>query len=392
MVYFVILFLFLYLSFVYDIQHIKRNRYISYIAIQLILILFAGLRYRIGGDTLNYIFFFYHEYPDLPNFSFSDYPIGQDPLYVLINSIVKSLGGRFYWVQLIQASFVIILTFKYFKRHTRYIFTCALFFYFFCYTYFCMEVMRASMSIVVSLYANDYIMEKKWVKGYLLYYVAILFHIQAVVLLAMPLFFSLKFDKRGLIVVGCAFLIGLILKEKLSDYLMLFSVSEVIDKKAGYYAGADEYNSGGNLKYFIVYVFPQLAYAILCIFYFKIKGMKRNLEKIQPFIMLGLIFLVIQSNFEIAMRYAFCYVMYLIILYSECFVHIATNNKKVPGLMKYVRTSVFFAVFFFLVGWKHYRDNYSRFIPYFSVIDRKIDTTRENLYNKIEMMANINEY
>ena len=87
-----------------------------FLLVEILLILVAGLRYRIGGDTTNYIYSFYHVYPVLEDFSFEDYPIGKDPLYVIINSIVKTLGGRFYVVQLIQSIFVITLTFKYFKK------------------------------------------------------------------------------------------------------------------------------------------------------------------------------------------------------------------------------------------------------------------------------------
>ena len=124
MIYLFILILLLCLTLRYDINGKTKYRSQWYIIMLVIFILVAGLRWRLMVDTPNYIERFYHRTPLLKDYSFD---IGKAPFYTLINSIVLTLGGRFYVVQLIEASFVNILVFKYFKRHSKYIFTCLFF-------------------------------------------------------------------------------------------------------------------------------------------------------------------------------------------------------------------------------------------------------------------------
>ena len=111
MIYLIVLFLLIILSLRYDIQGKTKNFVFWYRIVLVVFILIAGLRWRLGVDTPNYLENFYYWHPTLDKFSFSEYGLGKDPFYVLINSIVKTLGGRFYIVQLIQASIVNVLIF-----------------------------------------------------------------------------------------------------------------------------------------------------------------------------------------------------------------------------------------------------------------------------------------
>ena len=180
MIYLLVIVLLICLSLRYDINGKTKYRDFWYLMMLVVFILIAGLRWRLMVDTPNYIYNFYHVYPSLENFSFEDYPIGKDPFYVLINSLVISLGGRFYVVQLIEATVVNVLVFKYIKRHSSYLFTCLFFYAIMCYMGYSMETMRASLSVVICLYANDYILDKKWIKGYILLFLALMFHAQTI--------------------------------------------------------------------------------------------------------------------------------------------------------------------------------------------------------------------
>ena len=60
------------------------------------------------------------------------------------------------------------------------------------YFYQNMEEMKSAISLAVALYGNDYILEKKWIKAYLLYFVALLFHPSAAFFLLTPLFLFLR--------------------------------------------------------------------------------------------------------------------------------------------------------------------------------------------------------
>ena len=131
MIYFVILCILVILAIRYDIQGKTKYRDQWYYAVLIILILVAGLRWRFATDTVRYMYMFYYNTPYVWNLTGERFlNASTPPLWLLLNSIVKSLGGRFFVVQLIQASIVDILFFKYFKKHSPYPFACVVLFFF----------------------------------------------------------------------------------------------------------------------------------------------------------------------------------------------------------------------------------------------------------------------
>lgn len=394
MIYIILIIFVLLLSIYYDINGNEKNKNLWFIIIQFILIVVAGIRYRIGSDTTNYLFNFYHEYPLLSDFSFEDYPIGKDPFYVLINSFIKSLGGRFYIVQFVQATIVILLLFKYIKKHSNSIFTCVFFLIITSnYFYYCMEIMRGGISVVICLYANDYIIERKWIKGYILYAISVLFHIQAVLILLTPLLFFLRFNKKGIIILMGALVVGRVVQSKLLDIINMMDLDGSIKLKASSYALDDAYGqSGGNLNFLIVFIFPMLIYSLLCLYYSKKDRWCDTLIKIQPFVMIGTLFLIIQLNVQIAYRYVDYYTAYILIYMSEQFVSFFRNKRFGRGL-SYFRVFVFFLPFFFLTGYRFYKDYPFRYLPYSTIFDLEIDHERESGYAHAAFPApRLNEY
>lgn len=96
MIYAVILFLLIILSVHYDIQGKTRYRDEWYNIILVIFILVAGLRWRFGVDTVRYMHNFYHATPYLQDFTVDRFiRSGQPPLWMVLNSVVKTLGGNF---------------------------------------------------------------------------------------------------------------------------------------------------------------------------------------------------------------------------------------------------------------------------------------------------------
>lgn len=395
MIYLFVLFLLLCLSFRYDINGKTQYRDQWYFIMLVVFILIAGLRWRLMVDTPNYIYYFYHIYPPLEDFSFEDYPIGKDPFYVLINSIVKSLGGRFYWVQLIEATVVNVLVFKYIKRHSSYLFTCLFFYAISCYLGYSMETMRASFSIVICLYANDYILEKKWLKGYLLLLLALMFHAQTLVMFILPLLFFLRFNKIGVIVLLGAFVLGYFLQALLGDYIELLELSDEIGDKADKYIESDRYGAqNGNINYFMLKIFPSLAYSVISLIYVKRTSPQNKILKLEPFVMLGMFFVIMRMNMEIAYRFVSYFSIHNILFSSFLFVNIANNISKYHRGVAYMRAVIIFIPLFFIVGYGKYLRAYT-FLPYSSVIERKINRNRESKYMKTDKVtppANVNEY
>lgn len=386
MIYIITIIILLLLSFRYDINGKTKNKDFWYNVMLVVFILIAGLRWRLGVDTPNYLGDFYHRYPTFEDFSFDDYGIVKSPFFVLINSIVKSFGGRFYIVQLIQATIVNVLVFKYIKRHSAYIFTCLFFYSFICYFTYNMETMRAGVSIVICLFANDYILDKKWLKGYFLYILALMFHPQTIVMFVMPLMFFMRFDKKGIIVLIMAFFVGRILSEVLQDYLFLFEGDDALERKATMYVDSEKYGEqGGNLNFYIAQIFFPIMFLLFSLLYIKKDNPNSKILKLEPFLMIGITFIIIRASLNIAYRFVDVYKLYFVLFYSELFVTLIVKAKKLDKAVAYARSfAILFPIIFFYLIYT-YKDNQKghRYIPYNSIFERSVNKDQQKKYNKV---------
>lgn len=394
MIYFIVLILLLFLSFRYDINGKTEGREQCYLAMLIIFILIAGLRWRLGADTTSYIRTFYHLTPLLKDYELDEMTLGMNPLWVLLNSVVKTLGGRFYVVQLIEAFVVNFLIFKYFKKHTQYIFTCVFFYFIWRYFNMNMQEMKASISVVLCLYGNDYILEKKWVKGYILYLIGCLFHFSTLLILLTPLFFFLRFNRKGLVLIAIAFIFGYMVQSSFDDYLMLFEFDDRIgDKAEGYLERANEKEN--SLLVLLVYTLPPPIYAFLCALYLKKMKLDYYLLRFECFVVIGVICYLISINISIFYRYAHFYTTYLILFYSSCFVDLFKKKLRNTFSVATLSLAILFSplcmsfAFYFIKG-----DKYVMYYPYNSIFNRKVNKEREVRFNvKLNRPApNYNEY
>ena len=79
-----------------------------------ILILLAGLRYRVGGDTLMYMSM-YNEWPAMDELKYFDFEEAlYNPLWYIYTSVAKSINEEFWVLQMIQAVIVNCTFFHFF--------------------------------------------------------------------------------------------------------------------------------------------------------------------------------------------------------------------------------------------------------------------------------------
>lgn len=384
MIYLIVISALLFLSLRYDILGASdKYRIIAYNIVLLFFILIAGLRYRIGVDTTRYITSFYHEYPLLWNVTVDDFSFGSDPLYMLINSIVHSFGGKFYIVQLIHSAFVNILIFKYIKKHTCYIFLTVLFYFLVNYTGYLFDTMRASMSISICLFANDFVMEKKYIKAVVLYIIGCMFHFSTLFIMITPILFWLRANKTGIIIIIFTFFVGAFLRSNLGEYLPLLQLSEKFDTKAYYYLHDEgsvdnHFNLYGYLGSLIPCIYPFFA-----VWYLKKKGIYVN--ELEPMVIVGIILMVISFYVPILRRFAGFFYIYLTIYEARFFAYIARRKNFISkGLNLFISVVIF--VPFFLMTFKKYKDMkmVETFYPYSSIFDQTINLEREKVFNFYE--------
>jgi len=390
MFYLLVLFVLLFLTVRYDINGETHFRDQWYTTVIIILILIAGLRFRLGEDTITYIYMYYHETPNISDIDV-DFLLdsGQPPLWILFTSLIKTVGGKFFVVQLIQASFVNILILNYFKKHSPYPFACAALYFFWRYQWYSMVVMKAAIALSIILYANDYFLEKKHKKGLLLILIATGFHQSSILLVIVPFLTFLRFNILGVSILLVMYFVSAILQSRLGDVFDLFEFADGMSNKIDNYLDSDFVTQVHNTNYFIIKFFPLLIYPIISLLYVKYKCKESHILELEPFLMVGLIFQIMQFNIHISYRYVYIYLFYFIIFMVHFFIEFSKNSLRLTKPLAYVRSLVFFLLFIVSTAFFHSMMHES-FNPYSSVIERSIDKDREKYYTKIKVDYSIN--
>lgn len=160
-----------------------------------VLILLAGLRYRVGGDTLMYMSI-YDDLPSLADLKYFDFAEADfNPLWYIYAAVCKSIGEDFVVMQIIQAIFVNSVFFFFFKKYSpRYYFSAILLFYIGYYCYFNMEIMREILCVCILMLMTSWIFEKRWLPYYAGCVVALFIHYSSVIMLFIP--FLVYFFKK----------------------------------------------------------------------------------------------------------------------------------------------------------------------------------------------------
>lgn len=202
MIYLLVFIYLLLLSIFFDFFKAKGPKFFLYYLSMIILIVIAGLRWKVGGDSLTYqsrfetLIYPINQYSKI-NFT----EIGWEPGYVLINSLAKSIIPEFWFFQLVHAIFVNVLVFQFFRRYTPYYFTAVLFYSFFYYFYFNMEILREVIPICVfARFMFPALKNREYAKYYTINIILLFFHNSSAILLLLPLLVNFKLDRKGLII------------------------------------------------------------------------------------------------------------------------------------------------------------------------------------------------
>ena len=382
----------------YDICGYLKNKKKVYTWICVFFILVAGLRYRVGLDSMQYAYIFYHQINELSNLTTDDlFRSYSEPLFVILLSFVKTLFGKYYILQLIQAAFVNVLIFIYIWKHSKNVFFCIFAYFLWKYFTYNMEEMRAGISVAISLFGNDYILKKKTFKGVLLYAVATFFHYSTALLLLTPLLLFLRMNLKSLIVIAAGFYGGLFIQLFLSDYLELLAFNEMVMSKMEGYSNntklfSQQVNFMGLMQYFIQFGLYS---------FFSVKIVKKGGADIiayEPFLMMGLLFVVLSIPVPLFYRYINFYSIYFILFFSEHFVSLGKSVKD-KGIPKILFPALVYMPFFFFVILSYTAkeaNSFSpgvRYYPYASIIEKSVDVDRERYFNLYDVpRLSPNEY
>lgn len=151
------------------------------------LILVAGLRLIVGGDTQTYMNDF-DRYPTFDEFTIFHFALFRyQPLWILLNVIAKSIYPEFFVLQLMLSAIVNPVTFYVIQKETDKKFEVAIVYLLFQFLYLNCEIMRETFSICIFYFAFGYLIKHKWLQYYALSFVAFLFHDAAAFYFVLPL-------------------------------------------------------------------------------------------------------------------------------------------------------------------------------------------------------------
>ena len=175
-----------------------------------LLILIAGLRLVVGGDTQTYMSDF-DRYPTIDEFTIFHFALFRyQPLWILLNVLAKSIYPEFFVLQIILACIVNPVTFYIIQKETDKKFEVAIVYLLFQFLYLNCEIMRETFSICIFYFAFGYLIKHKWLKYYGLCVIAFLFHDAAAFYFILPFFLLIltkEFTPRFTIVLAVVLLI-----------------------------------------------------------------------------------------------------------------------------------------------------------------------------------------
>lgn len=394
MIYLFALFLILLGVYNYDYRGLKHGRAVWLAVIYIILVCIAGFRYRIGGDTIQYMHYYDMVHPlgelNVIDFQKTRYAPG----FIIFASICKSISPDFTLVQFLVAAFLNFAVLFFFTKNSRHPFFGVLLYYFFMYVTLNMEVMRESIAVAIFLLSWHYLKERKLLKYYLCAILAIFFHISALILLFIPLVFLpgirnfFYFGMRTIFIVLGVLIVGFAIRYYLFDLIQIISINEKMTELAHKYAG----NDLGGLKTLNIFgafntLFIYVAYPCVAIFFLKSSNKRQyNLEEslsvISIYVSLLSVSVIIIGRFN---NY-FMFFSYLI-LSDWIFSQLKFRNKKVKlnfGNWTLIFLPLFlfsiYSVYFSNVNRDGTLQTYMKYYPYNTIFDREMDPDREKVF------------
>ncbi len=200
-----------------DLTIVRYKRYLNGLTFA-ILLLFIGLRYKVGADWYQY-FTYYNSVESLSTiiFSWRDAPYFYyhpwEPAFKLLCVIVKSLGLSFQGLVFVVSAFNLYSLNRFLRKHLNNEMCIFLILFISLNMLREFDILRQSLAFYIILFAYDYI-NKSFFKYLGICIIACFFHISAIVFIPAYFLFNLKLNRKFLILTFILFSCTLILKLK----------------------------------------------------------------------------------------------------------------------------------------------------------------------------------
>lgn len=381
MIYFLVFAILLAFTITFDYSYkgtSKRNSSRVAVVVSLIMLsLLAGLRYRVGTDTLSYM----DEYYKYTSNDFRDkYLFG----WYLFISTCKSLHLSFYIVQLILALFTNYAVISFLRKYANHFFSSFLLYYVIVYPALNFEILRQGVCISFFLLSFAFLDNKSYIKYYICAGIACLFHYSASVLLFIPLFSWIPINKKSgtvfLAIIAIVVALSSLLKEQIYQFSMGLSF---LEGRSFYYFSKVDTEEAFSIVPFVLNLTLNVVIPFIVIRY-QIYS-ERVTNAILVVCLFSMIIYIVSAYMPIIYRINNYFQLFSLILFVDLFNYIRIHVKGRPFFVMLVLLLIFIGI----KGRVYFANiegtpGYYRYYPYSSVFNEFKVSQRENGNLEIE--------
>lgn len=413
MIYIIVFILMLAGVYAFDIRGYRKMYSVSFWLFFAALVIIAGLRYRIGTDSIIYE----AEYEDFPRLwelgKYKFDSIRYEPGFILFASLPRSISSDFTLLQFFHAIIINLVVFWFILKNTRNRFLCLTLYYLILYFNLNTQVLRESLAVAIFLLSWPFFRDGKWIQYYLLIILAFFFHSSALLLFVLPVFLLpgirelFVLGKRTVIIALGILVVGYYIQQRFSEVFSLMAVTERMMDKVNNYVGT-EYSSGKlSIVGISINLMQNAVYPLVAIYfiaknkksinkeqsYSKKKKLKRirQFDRWETMVVVGVYFLVFSIPMFIFGRYFNYFGMFCVTTVASW----AFTKLRIRG-KTYRLKLVYWAIIFlpyFVLNINAYNSNANRngtlktymiYYPYYTRLDPKMDPDRENIYRYLD--------
>ena len=385
----------------HDYLKIKAGRLFLWIVICVYLSLLAGLRYKLGEDTFQYLWG-YDKMTPLDQLKPIDFQRSRfAPGFIILFSFFKMFSPEMVYFQLFQATVVNAAVFYFFYKNCKNIYFAGIIYYFFLYYLFCFQELREALAASVFLLAWPFFKKGKWLLWYLMSLLAFSFHLSAIILFLLPIIclpgvrnlFTYGNKKTPLIILAIV-VITAVIYQKFFVYIQLLSISDKMQERAEAYSSHDLGSAISNVKIIFSTLIEYALYPLIVLYVLynrKKHSIKKGFNKLDAFVLIN-IYIVFFSIFIIVGGRLRNYFFPFAILLLSDFIFSQVRLRGRKYVFNIAMWFIFFSPMFLLHGYRllYTKVNksgslrtYMAIYPYNSYIHKINDYNQERTYKMI---------
>lgn len=388
MIYIFTLFVCMFCLIYFDIFNKKHKWTVAYKGLLIWVIAISALQYKMGTDMEAYMAW----YKDLNtnNWSFSNLINDNkqyQPGWVALGYLCRFITDDFLLLKLVQATFVNIAVFSFFKRETRYVFVSILLYGLMSYLVVNFNLLRQSIALGFALYGFTYLRLKQYKKYYVFVLLSYLFHNSAIILIPLPIFALFNYTKKNTTILFSIFILivcSLYFLNIEDLFLNILSSGFLGDNIAGSGLAYMSRDRLGVQSSFSVFSIQRIIMIVSVVYYMR----KYNNTYYGAFGLIYIFFQILTGFLPILWRFRLYFDFSYYIILSQIIVEYPKSKKKISSIVLGI---ILILVFFFPlreymthVENSQYR-NIDQYYPYHSIFDKEHDVKKQHFFDSLTL-------